>query len=39
MWVSKKKFWAKKGDPDECNIGLEHIDASKFDKGLEEEIL
>ena len=34
-----KKFLAKKGDPDECKIGLERVVASKFDKGLEEEIL
>ena len=30
---------AKKGNPDEDKIGLEHAFASKFDKGLEEVIL
>ena len=30
---------SKKGNPDECKIGLERVVASKFDKGLEEVIL
>ena len=34
-----KKLWAKKGNPDECKIGLGHVISSKFDKGLEEVIL
>ena len=38
MQVSKK-LWAKKYNLDEFKIGLEHVVASKFDKGLEEVIL
>jgi hypothetical protein len=30
---------SKKGNSDECKIGLERVVASKFDKGLEEVIL